>query len=99
MKKTNLRINNCFLFLDKGKYYLTDIDILDVWKKTEDKELNNFVKKYNDISNTINELMKNFNIKSNVNFIIEDFEKFKKSKEILSDKKITIKKGGLNRSL
>jgi len=99
MKKTNLRINNCFLFLDKDKYYLTDIDILDVWKKTEDKELNDFVKKYNDISDTIIELMKKFNIKSNVNFIIEDFEKFKKSKEVLSDKKITIKKGGLNRSL
>ena len=99
MKKTNLRINNCFLFLDKDKYYLTDIDILDIWKKTEDKELNNFVKKYNDISDTINELIDKFNIKSNVNFIIEDVEKFKKSKEVLSDKKITIKKGGLNRSL
>ena len=47
----------------------------------------------------IDELMKKFNIRSNVNFIIENFEKLKKSKEVSSEKKITIKKGGLNRGL
>jgi archaellum component FlaC len=99
MKKTNLRINNCFIFFEKNKYFLTDIDILDDWLKTENKDLNDFVKKYNDISTELNTFMNKFNIKSNVNFIIEDFENLKKSKEILTDKKITIKKGGLQRSL
>lgn len=99
MKKTNLRINNCFIFLDKNKYFLTDIDVLDVWKKTSDKELKDFSKSHNDITEKIEELINKFNIRSNVNFIIEDFEKFKKSKEVLSEKRIIIKKGGLNKSL
>ena len=65
MKKTNLRINNCFLFEDKDKYYLTDIDILDDWSKTSDEDLSEYVKKYNDITKEINELMKKYQ-----NFIV-----------------------------
>ena len=53
MKKTNLRINNCFIFLDKNKYFLTDIDVLDDWKKTSEKELKDFSKSHNDITEKI----------------------------------------------
>ena len=42
--------------------------------------------------------MKKFNIRSNVNFIIENFD-VQKIKRSFPLKKITIKKGGLNRGL
>ena len=93
MKKTNLRINNFFIFEKDNKYYLTDIDILDEWKYSDKNTLNNFIKD-NDVTNTINELIKSYEINSNVNFIMSDFKTLKKSLEKGKNKIISLKKGG-----
>ena len=78
MKKTNLRLNNFFI-LEKGKsFYLSDIDILNDWRDSNTKDLQKFLKD-NDITKKINELKKLYDINSNVNFILPDFNKYKKS--------------------
>ena len=78
MKKTNLRLNNFFI-LEKGKsFYLSDIDILNDWRDANTKDLQKFLKD-NDITKKINELKKLYDINSNVNFILPDFNKYKKS--------------------
>jgi len=96
MKKTNLRINNFFVFHKDEKYYLTDIDILDDWKNTDNKKLNDFIKD-NDITDKIKELIKSYGINANINFILSDFKKYKKSLEKGENKVISLKKGGNNR--
>tara|TARA_Y100000996_G_C22254865_1_gene533390 strand:- start:23 stop:292 length:270 start_codon:yes stop_codon:yes gene_type:complete len=68
MKKTNIRINNLFVSLDKKKYYLSDIDDLDVWKNTTLEELKEKKNAENDISQELIQLMEDNNISSNVNF-------------------------------
>jgi len=95
MKKTNLRINNFFVFHKDEKYYLTDIDILDDWKNTDNKKLNDFIKD-NDITDKIKELIKSYGINANINFILSDFKKYKKSLEKGENKVISLKKGGTN---
>ena len=75
MKKTNLRINNFFIIHKDNSYYLTDIDVLDDWKETSDKDLEKFLKN-KDCTEKINELKNLYDINSNVNFIIPDFKKF-----------------------
>lgn len=96
MKKTNLRINNFFVFHKDEKYYLTDIDILDDWKNTDNKKLNDFIKD-NDTTDKIKELIKSYGINANINFILSDFKKYKKSLEKGENKVISLKKGGNNR--
>ena len=93
MKKTNLRINNFFVFKKDEKYYLTDIDVLDDWKKMDNKKLNDFIKD-NDTTDKINELIKSYEINANINFILSDFKKYKKSLEKGDKKIISLKKGG-----
>ena len=95
MKKNNLRINNFFVFHKDEKYYLTDIDILDDWKNTDNKKLNDFIKD-NDITDKIKELIKSYGINANINFILSDFKKYKKSLEKGENKVISLKKGGTN---
>ena len=96
MKKTNLRINNFFVFQKDEKYYLTDIDVLDDWKNTDNKKLNDFIKD-NDITDKIKEFIKSYGINANINFILSDFKKYKKSLEKGENKVISLKKGGNNR--
>ena len=96
MKKTNLRINNFFVFHKDEKYYLTDIDVLDDWKNTDNKKLNDFIKD-NDITDKIKEFIKSYGINANINFILSDFKKYKKSLEKGENKVISLKKGGNNR--
>ena len=96
MKKNNLKINNFFVFHKDEKYYLTDIDVLDDWKKIDNKKLNDFIKD-NDITEKIKEFIKSYGINANINFILSDFKKYKKSLEKGENKVISLKKGGNNR--
>ena len=75
MKKTNLRINNFFI-LRKGKiFYLTDIDILEDWKESDNDTLEKYLNG-DDITEKINELKNLYDINSNVNYILPDFKKY-----------------------
>lgn len=79
MKKTNLRINNFFILEDKGKFYLSDIDLLDEWNALSKKDLKPYLKK--EVTDKLQELLKKHNCKSNVNFIVDHFNKLEKSLE------------------
>lgn len=97
MKKTNIRLNNHYLIFDKDKYYLSDIDMLNDWVDFKSSELKKFLKN-NHCTEKINELLKKYDIYSNVNFIIDDFKLFSASLK-KSDTKIIkfdskIKRGG-----
>ena len=72
MKKTNLRLNNFFILENKNKYFLTDIDQLDDWVDFNQKKLKEFLKK--DITQQINDLLKEHSVSSNVNFITNDLK-------------------------
>ena len=84
MKKTNLRINNFFIFRKDKLFYLTDIDVHEEWIKSKDSDLEKFLKN-NDCTEKINELKNLYDINSNVNFIIPDFKKFN----------VSLQKGGM----
>ena len=73
MKKTNIRLNNFFILENKNKYFLTDIDRLDDWVDFNQKKLKVFLKK--DITQQINDLLKEYSVSSNVNFITNDLKK------------------------
>ena len=92
MKKTNIRINNYFVFLYKNNYYLTDIKDLENFKD----KTNNELKKYLDfdITDELLKLIKDNNIKSKVNFIIDNIDKVKNSKRNTKNIKISKKVGG-----
>ena len=93
MKKTNIRINNFFIFIHNNKHYLTDIDILEDWKNIKDNELKKYTNN-EDCSSKVNELIKLYGINSNVNFTLKDFKKYKKSLEGGEVRIISLKKGG-----
>ncbi len=93
MKKTNLRINNFFILIHDNKHYLTDIDMLEDWKNTKPNELKKYTENDN-CSKKINELIEEYNVKSNVNFTLTDFKKFKKSLEKAEVRVVSLKKGG-----
>ena len=93
MKKTNLRINNFFILIQDNKHYLTDIDLLDDWKNVKNDELKKYTEN-NDCSEKIRDLIEQYNVKSNVNFTLTDFKKFKKSLEKVEVRVVSLKKGG-----
>ena len=72
MKKTNIRVNNFFIVEDKGKYYISDIDVLEDWNLLSKKELKKYITK--DISDKLDKLMETHSLQSNVNFIVEDMK-------------------------
>ena len=72
MKKTNIRINNFFIVEDKGKYYKSDIDILEDWNLLSKKELKKYIT--TDISDKLDKLMETHSLQTNVNFIVEDMK-------------------------
>lgn len=71
MKKTNLRVNNFFVFENNSKYYLSNVDVLEEWNDISLKEL----KKNNskEITSQLKYLLKKYKCKSNVNFIEKNF--------------------------
>jgi hypothetical protein len=72
MKKTNIRVNNFFIVEEKGRYYVSDIDILEDWNLLSKKELKKYITK--DISDKLDTLMETHSLQSNVNFIVEDMK-------------------------
>lgn len=89
MKKTNLRINNFFIIENNSDFFISDINDLEKWK--ECNSLKKFINEKNNKSNILNSLMKEFDIYSNINFIINENEKSGgkknlKNKEHLSSK-------------
>ena len=72
MKKSNIRVNNFFIVEDKGKYYVSDIDVLEDWNLLLKKELKKYITK--DISDKLDKLMETHSLQSNVNFIVEDMK-------------------------
>ena len=93
MKKTNIRINNFFILIHNNKHYLTDIDVLEDWKNSNNNDLKKYTKN-DDCSSKVNELIKLYNINSNVNFTLKDFKKFKKSLDGGEVRVVSLKKGG-----
>jgi len=77
MRKTNLRINNFFILEDKKKFYLSDTDTLEGWNELPKKDLKPFLKK--EVTEKLQGLLKKHNCKSNVNFIVNDFNKLEKT--------------------
>ena len=73
MQKTNIRLNNFFILENKSKYFLTDIDQLEDWKDFQSKKLKQFLKK--DVTEKVKGLLKEYKISSNINFIVDDFNK------------------------
>ena len=98
LTKTNLRINNDFIIKNEknNKYYLTNISKLKVWKKMKTSKLEEYSSNdKNDVTHKINKLFKKFDVKANVNFIV-DFDLHNKDPET---KKISISNGGSTKSL
>ena len=73
MKKTNIRINNFFIIEHNHEFFISDINNLEKWK--ECKSLKKFINEKNNKSNILNSLMKEYDIYSNINFIINENEK------------------------
>ena len=76
MQKTNIRINNFFIVEDKGKYFVSDIDVLEDWNLLPKKELKKYITK--DISDNLDKLMETHSLQTNVNFIVEDMKETSK---------------------
>ena len=68
MKKTNIRINNFYIILDKkgNKYYLSDIDDFELWKNLNNSEIKKHRKE--NVTKMLKEYIEENNISSNVNF-------------------------------
>ena len=67
MKKTNIRINNFYIFEDEeNEYYQSDIDDIQLWKEKNIEEL----KKDNNVTDKIKDLLNQNNLKSHCNFIL-----------------------------
>ena len=69
MKKTNIRLNNHFIIENNKKYFQSDIDDLESWKSIKIKDLKKSSK--DDVTQILNDLLKKYKLKSNVNFIHE----------------------------
>ena len=97
IKKTNIRLNNYYLLYANNKYYLSDIDLLKDWKDFKSTELKKFLKN-NDCTEKINELIKKYDVSSNVNFILDDFKLYSASLKKTDTKVIKldskVKEGG-----
>ena len=67
MKKTNIRINDHFLIKKNDQYFLSDITDQDQWINT-DNLVNH---KGKNVTSKLQELIEQYNINYNVNFITE----------------------------
>ena len=81
MKKTNIRIRNSFVIEENKEYYLSTINDINNWKDINEEDLSDF--KDDKVTEKLNNLMKKYEIYSNVNFFIES-----------ETKKINIDKNG-----
>ena len=76
MKKTNIRVINFFIVEDEGKYYISDIDVLEDWNLLSKKELKKYITK--NINDNLEKLMETHSLQTNVNFIVEDMKETSK---------------------
>ena len=67
MKKTTIRFNNYFLIKDKSKYFLSNIDNYDTWRKDIDLEEH----LGEQVTNEYKTLSDKYNVKHTVNFITD----------------------------
>ena len=67
MKKTNIRLNNYFLIKDKSKYFLSNVDDYDTWRKDIDLEEH----MGEEVTGEYNSLSEKYNVKHTVNFITD----------------------------
>ena len=67
MKKTNIRFNNYFLIKDKSKYFLSNIDNYDKWRKDIDLEEH----LGEEVTGEYKSLSEKYNVKHTVNFITD----------------------------
>ena len=88
LKKTNLRINNDFIIKDDNKYLLTTISSFKKFKKLSDDKLKGM--DTIDVTEQVKLLMKQFEITSNINFLV-DHDLHSKNKNIRT---ISLEKGG-----
>lgn len=88
LKKTNIRINNDFIVKDENKYLLTTISSFKKFKKLTDDKLKGM--DTIDVTEQVKLLMKQFEITSNINFLV-DHDLHSKNKNI---RKISLEKGG-----
>ena len=65
MKKTEIRINNRFIYENKDEeYFLSDISSLNEWNTTEIDSLSDDI----NVTSTLEELMEKYKLFENVNF-------------------------------
>ena len=88
LKKTNIRINNDFIVKDDNKYLLTTISSIKKFKKLTDEKLKGI--DTIDVTEQVKLLMKQFEITSNINFLVEH-DLHSKNKNI---RKISLEKDG-----
>ena len=67
MDKTSIRMNDRFVLKNKNQYFITDVDVLDVWRNESVNDLDT-----TDITEKLNELIQKHDINDKVNFIIGD---------------------------
>jgi predicted metalloprotease len=79
-----IRLDNCFVFKEKSKYYLTDVVNISVWRKMSDSEKKK--RKESDVTEKVKRLLKKHKTKSNIHI------KTKPSKKKIKTKKLNKKK-------
>ena len=67
MDKTSIRMNDRFVLKNKNQYFITDVDVLDVWRNESVNNLDT-----TDITDQLNELIRKHDINEKVNFIVKD---------------------------
>ena len=73
MKKTNIRLKNYFVIEDKKKFFLSSINDINQWKNINISDIESY--KEENITEKLDELMKKYQIYSNVNFFVEEEKK------------------------
>ena len=91
MRKTNVQIDGEYLIKEGSKYLISHITDYEGWRNLED--LSEYTDT-EDVTGLYSDLSKKYGIKSNVNFIVSDFKKFKKSLEGDEVKVVDLKKSG-----
>ena len=98
-EKTSIRLNDEFVMKEGSKYYLSGVSKVGEWSKVKTKGLEDIVGK--DVTKKLQKLLKKYEIKSSVNFIVRRSHKKigrrganKKTKKQIKKKKDNKIKGG-----
>ena len=103
-EKTSIRLNDEFVIKEGSKYFLSGISKVGEWSKVKTKDLEDL--KAKDVTKKLHTLLKKYELRSSVNFIVRRSHKKigkrgaskktkkKKDKKGKGDKKITGGDGG-----